>query len=724
MATKIVTKNSSTAGAAPTATDLVQGELAVNVADGRLYTEDNAAAIVELGVNPATEITANAGIALPDSQKATFGAGDDLQIYHDGSNSIIHETAAGSLLFRGTNLSLQSDANVNYLQAVADGAVTLYHQNGGAAAPKLATTSTGIDVTGNMIADGVGIGTSSPDFSLSVGNDSDSSNYVSVRASNTGSSGYLFSDAQDADVGYVNYSHATNHMGFGANGSERMRIDSSGNVGIGCTPSPWFGSKALEFGFYGSISADSVGSKFGTNIAQNAYASSEGVEPSPWKYITSNANARPSLYQQYDGGHYFSTAATGTAGNAISWSTPMTIDSSGNVGIGISPVEQLHLGGRTHPVFELQANSTSGTGRINFSDTTVRGQILYDHTNDSMRLLTAAAERMRIDSSGNLLLNTTNSPTTTKAIISSDYSAAGTTNTGLTITGRQSGNWYNNGIHALGASGLVFSTGTTGTNGADASNERMRIDASGHVGIGKTPLGNNLSPALEMVSGGTMFGYGDAMYLTGNLYYNNGWKAIATGAGASMVLDASGPKFYTNASASAGGAVSPTERMRIDASGATLVNTTAKTNTGTRLGVWADSGSVSIETRCKANVSYFPLANYSAAGSYIGGVNATTTATSLATSSDERLKENIADANDTGSKIDAIQVRQFDWKADGSHQDYGMIAQELREVIPHAVHESPDEEKMLAVDYAGLVPMLIKEIQSLRNRVAQLETGE
>ena len=79
-------------------------------------------------------------------------------------------------------------------------------------------------------SENVGIGTSSPDFSLSVGNDSDSSNYVSVRASNTGSSGYLFSDAQDADVGYVNYSHATNHMGFGANGAERMRIGSTGII--------------------------------------------------------------------------------------------------------------------------------------------------------------------------------------------------------------------------------------------------------------------------------------------------------------------------------------------------------------------------------------------------------------------------------------------------------------------------------------------------------------
>ena len=60
MATKIVTKNSSTANAVPAASDLVQGELAVNVADKRLFTEDNGGSIVELGTKPST-IDINAG---------------------------------------------------------------------------------------------------------------------------------------------------------------------------------------------------------------------------------------------------------------------------------------------------------------------------------------------------------------------------------------------------------------------------------------------------------------------------------------------------------------------------------------------------------------------------------------------------------------------------------------------------------------------------------------
>jgi len=92
------------------------------------------------------------------------------------------------------------------------------------------------------------------------------------------------------------------------------------------------------------------------------------------------------------------------------------------------------------------------------------------------------------------------------------------------------------------------------------------------------------------------------------------------------------------------------------------------------------------------------------------------------TTSDSRLKENIADADDAGSKIDAIQVRKYDWKVDGSHQKYGMIAQELLEVAPEAVSVSEDPDEMMGVDYSKLVPMLIKEIQSLRLRVADLES--
>ena len=91
-------------------------------------------------------------------------------------------------------------------------------------------------------------------------------------------------------------------------------------------------------------------------------------------------------------------------------------------------------------------------------------------------------------------------------------------------------------------------------------------------------------------------------------------------------------------------------------------------------------------------------------------------------SSDQRLKENIEDADDAGSTIDAMQVRKFDWIEDGRHQSYGMIAQELAEVYPEAVSVSENEEDTLGIAYGDLIPMLIKEVQSLRSRVAELES--
>ena len=85
---------------------------------------------------------------------------------------------------------------------------------------------------------------------------------------------------------------------------------------------------------------------------------------------------------------------------------------------------------------------------------------------------------------------------------------------------------------------------------------------------------------------------------------------------------------------------------------------------------------------------------------YVGSITSTTSATAYNTSSDERLKDNIKDADDSGSKVDAIQVRQFDWKADGEHQDYGMVAQEVLEVAPDAVTKGDTPDDMMAVDYS------------------------
>ena len=88
-------------------------------------------------------------ILMADNDKARFGADSDLQIYHDGSNSYVNDNGTGDLVLKtaGAGVQMWGGGDV-MLNAVKDGAVTLYHDN----AAKLATTSTGIDVTGTVTA--------------------------------------------------------------------------------------------------------------------------------------------------------------------------------------------------------------------------------------------------------------------------------------------------------------------------------------------------------------------------------------------------------------------------------------------------------------------------------------------------------------------------------------------------------------------------------------------
>ena len=87
-----------------------------------------------------------------DNAKATFGAAADLEIYHDTSNSIIRDTGTGKLALDGSTVEVRkNDGSEVMAQFVEDGAVSLYHDN----SVKLATTATGIAVTGSIALDGL-----------------------------------------------------------------------------------------------------------------------------------------------------------------------------------------------------------------------------------------------------------------------------------------------------------------------------------------------------------------------------------------------------------------------------------------------------------------------------------------------------------------------------------------------------------------------------------------
>jgi hypothetical protein len=280
------------------------------------------------------------------------------------------------------------------------------------------------------------------------------------------------------------------------------------------------------------------------------------------------------------------------------------------------------------------------------------------------------------------------------------------------------------------------------------SSERMRIDASGNllVGLssGQAALIHAQAPKATYTDYATVF--------AGGLDSNNGEHGISlmtAGNGLAGIIGSNlsidGATFsqsavgrssayisFTNTTTAGktstitfGGLTKGTTtalpKMTLDGDGNLLVGCTSVPSASvTGFAVrdlsngWIHTSYDSTNTRSH-HIFYNP-------NGVVGTIQTSGSSTLYNTSSDERLKDNIVDAPSASDDIDAIQVRSFDWKADGSHQKYGMVAQELVTVAPEAVSAPEDPEEMMGVDYSKLVPMMLKEIQQLRARVAQLES--
>jgi len=115
--------------------------------DGRYYTETEADSRF---VN-VTGDTMTGNLSFGDNDKAIFGAGSDLQIYHDGSNSYVKDAGTGDLYLQGSNnVQIESASGANMIYATAGAQVRLFYDG----SPKFNTTSTGVDITGNVTVSG------------------------------------------------------------------------------------------------------------------------------------------------------------------------------------------------------------------------------------------------------------------------------------------------------------------------------------------------------------------------------------------------------------------------------------------------------------------------------------------------------------------------------------------------------------------------------------------
>ena len=370
------------------------------------------------------------------------------------------------------------------------------------------------------------------------------------------------------------------------------------------------------------------------------------------------------------------------------------------------------------------------------------GRLVYDSSASALAFYSSAAEQMRLTSTGlgigtsspSYKLDVNGSGNIIRAINSSTSSAfILSTNSGassILVMGNESTTAGSSATGSASYAGLLFTTGSKPLQFGTNSTIQATLDTSGNLGLGVTPSAWSAYKAIQVNTGLTAYssGTGGDSGLTHNAYYNGAnWIYIGTGYATQYDMYLGAHRWYSAGSGSAGGTISFTQAMTLDNSGNLLVGATSAFNTSratftsqannTIAAVQGTAGGYCFVSSALSNGGTYYHCSFTENGTQRGSITSNGSVTAYNITSDQRLKENIVDADTASNLIDALQVRQFDWKSDGSHQRYGFVAQELVAVAPEAVHQPADPEEMMAVDYSKLVPMLVKEIQSLRARL-------
>jgi hypothetical protein len=278
----------------------------------------------------------------------------------------------------------------------------------------------------------------------------------------------------------------------------------------------------------------------------------------------------------------------------------------------------------------------------------------------------------------------------------------------------------------------------------------LTINTSQNIGIGVTPSASNLSGFIEGAYGS--FGQTSSIgtSIAGNAVYNSGWKYKVASTATLQLLDSSGISWSNAPSGTPGDSISFTERMRIDSSGNLLVGTTSGVGSvgrGQFVQSRTDYAVISVDATSSSYVYNLAYLNTNTATG--GGFNFIQCATGgygtvvfrvrgegnvynlnnvYAAISDVKLKENITDATPKLAQLNQVRVVNYNLIGDTNKQ-LGVIAQELEQVFPAMVEETPDRDAegndlgttTKSVKYSVFVPMLIKAIQELNAKVTALE---
>jgi hypothetical protein len=183
-------------------------------------TVDAQGRITAASTNSISQVGGSNGVDFNDNVKARFGTGNDLEIYHDGSNSYINETGTGGFIVKSGDIYLRNPSDGDMVHAQSGGYVKLYH----AGNQKLETKSDGVDVVGEVQCDGLDVDGTTNGEQATFG------------ATNSGLKISTFQKTNN-DAGVTLDAQETNYgtLAFGTKGQERARIDNSGRFMLAST---------------------------------------------------------------------------------------------------------------------------------------------------------------------------------------------------------------------------------------------------------------------------------------------------------------------------------------------------------------------------------------------------------------------------------------------------------------------------------------------------------
>jgi hypothetical protein len=505
------------------------------------------------------------------------------------------------------------------------------------------------------------------------------------------------------------YSPGADQFGIATGGTGRLVIDSSGNINIDSN----------------TLYVDASNNRVGVGTSSPSYLLHANGSGTQYIGLTSSTNDAATLLGATSSGSFLINQSTTLPTQIWTNGNPrLNIDSSGRVGIATTtPLGLLDLGAAD----SATALAIAGWRAASYNGSVLQWGGITASQWSTAAFFTGGTERARIDSSGRLLVGTSTSRGNFN-LYGNNYSSivqVEGSSQEISLSLAKSGNpWLVLGNTSTASSGsgagiIGFSAsdgtnlvqaaqisctidGTPGSNdmpgrlvfsttadGASSPTERMRITSAGFISIGgdtDTGFSNPSANNLAITTGGTeRIRFTDDAYILFNGITNKALRDSTDSTGGNGLSIDSG----------AGGF------LQIAAGGPTFFNRTGS------------DGSIIAFRR---------------AGVPVGSISVTASATTYATSSDYRLKENVVALTGAIDRINDLRVCRFNFIADPDKTVDGFLAHEAQAIVPECVTGTKDEVDAdgnplyQGIDQSKLVPLLTAALQEALQKIEDLET--